>query len=263
MSVPQTPVAAGPASAQDAGAAPIERLIAAQTRAELTMTLRRGENLLVTVILPVFFLIFFGQILPIPSVAGKPINFLLPGILAVAVMSTAMVSLGIATAYERFYGVLKRLGASPLPRWGLLSAKMAAVLALEVFQVVLLVGIAATFYDWRPSGAALVAIPILLIGTAAFAGLGMLMAGALRAEATLAAANGLYVIFLAIGGVFLPVDHLPPVIAQIASILPPALLSSALRGTLGGAPFSAGSVVLLLVWAIVLDIAAAYFFRWE
>ena len=264
MSAPNTSaVTATPASAQDAGAAPIAELIAAQTRAELTMTLRRGENLLVTIILPVIFLVFFGQILPIPSVAGKPINFLLPGILAVAVMSTAMVSLGIATAYERYYGVLKRLGASPLPRWGLLAAKLIAVLALEVFQVVLLGGIAAIFYGWRPSAAALAAIPILLLGTAAFAGLGMLLAGALRAEATLAGANGLYVIFLAIGGVFLPVDHLPPVIAQIASVLPPAALSEALRGTLGGAPFAAGSVVLLLVWAVILDAAAAYFFRWE
>jgi ABC-2 type transport system permease protein len=245
------------------GAASTGQLIVAQTRAELTMTLRRGENLLVTLVLPVFFLVFFGQILPIPSTMGKPINFLLPGMLAVAVMSTAMVSLGIATAYERYYGVLKRLGASPLPRWGLLTAKLIAVLALEVFQVLLLVGIAAIFYGWRPAGASLAAIPILLLGTAAFAGLGMLMAGALRAEATLAAANGLYVLFLAIGGVFLPVDHLPPVIAQIAAILPPAVLSEALRGTLGGGPLSAGSVVLLLVWAVILDIAAAYFFKWE
>ncbi|MFI5274043.1 MAG: ABC transporter permease [Ktedonobacterales bacterium] len=263
MSVPHVTSPSAPASTRSAGAAPLGQLVLGQTRAELTMTLRRGESMLVTIILPVLFLVFFGQIIPIPSVAGKPINFLLPGIIAVAVISTAMVSLGIATAYERYYGVLKRLGASPLPRWGLLIAKMLAVLALEVVQIALLLALAALFYGWRPVGPVLAAVPIVLLGTAAFAGLGMLMAGALRAEATLAGANGLYVVFLAIGGIFLPVDHLPPGIAQIAALLPPAALSDALRSALGGAPLHAGSVIVLIVWAVVLDVAAAVLFKWE
>jgi ABC-2 type transport system permease protein len=241
----------------------VTRLIAAQTNAELTMTLRRGESLLVTIVLPVFFLVFFGSLLPIPSVAGKPINFLLPGIVTVAIMSTAMVSLGIATAYDRYYGVLKRLGASPLPRWALLVAKGISVLALEIVQIALLLALAAVFYGWRPTGPVWAAVPIVLLGTAAFAGLGMLMAGALRAEVTLAAANGLYVVFLAIGGVFLPVDHLPPGLAQLAAVLPPALLSAALRGTLGGASLHPGGIVLLAAWAVALDAAAAYVFKWE
>jgi ABC-2 type transport system permease protein len=245
------------------GAAPISRSIAAQTRAELMMTLRRGESLLVTIIIPVLLLIFFGQILPVPSIAGKPINFLLPGIMAVAIMSTGMVSLGIATAYERYYGVLKRLGSSPLPRWGLLAAKLVAVLALEVVQVVLLVGIAALFYGWRPAGPVWAVLPVVLLGTAVFSGLGMLMAGALRAEATLALANGLYVVFLAIGGVFLPVDHLPVVIRWLAQILPPAALSDALRGALTATGVPAGSVALLAVWAVVILGAAAFTFKWE
>jgi ABC-2 type transport system permease protein len=227
------------------------------------MTLRRGESLLVTIIIPVLLLIFFGQILPVPSIAGKPINFLLPGIMAVAIMSTGMVSLGIATAYERYYGVLKRLGSSPLPRWGLLAAKLAAVLALEVVQLVLLAGIAALFYGWRPAGPLWAALPIVLLGTAVFAGLGMLMAGALRAEATLALANGLYVVFLAIGGVFLPVDHLPGVIRWLAQILPPAALSDALRGSLTATGVPAGSVALLAMWAVVILGAAAFTFKWE
>ncbi len=256
----------GPASRRTlrpAGAAPLSRAVASQTRAELTMTLRRGESLLVTIILPVLFLIFFGQILPVPPIAGKPINFLLPGIVAVAIMSTGMVSLGIATAYERYYGVLKRLGASPLPRWGLIAAKLIAVLALEVIQLVLLVGIAAWVYGWRPAGSVWAAVPLALLGTAVFAGLGMLMAGALRAEATLGLANGLYVIFLAIGGVFLPTDHLPGFIRWLAQILPPAALSDALRGALTAGGVPAGSVALLLVWGVVILGAAVALFKWE
>ena len=247
----------------NAGAAPLGRAVASQARAELTMTLRRGESLLVTIILPVLFLIFFGQILPVPPIAGKPINFLLPGIVAIAIISTGMVSLGIATAYERYYGVLKRLGASPLPRWGLISAKLVAVVALEVVQLVLLIGIATVVYGWRPAGPVWAAVLIALLGTAVFAGLGMLMAGALRAEATLGIANGLYVIFLAIGGIFLPVDHLPGVIAWLAGILPPALLSNALRGALTTSGVPAGDVVLLVVWAVVILGASALTFKWE
>lgn len=245
------------------GAAPLSQRILAQTRAELTMTLRRGESLLVTIILPVIFLVFFGRLITVPPIAGSQINFLLPGIIAVAIISTGMVSLGIATAYERYYGVLKRLGSSPLPRWGLLVAKTLSVLALEVVQIVLLILLAAIFYGWRPAGAIWGAIPIILLGTVAFSALGMLMAGTLRAEATLAGANGLYVIFLAIGGIFLPVDHLPPGLAQLAAILPPAALSDSLRATLSGQPVQMGSILLLVGWSIVLVAAAALTFKWE
>lgn len=241
------------------------RQIGAQTRAELTMTLRRGESVLVTIIMPVLFLLFFAEVMK-----GKPpapyrssIDFLLPGLLAVAIMSTGMVSLGIATAYERYYGVLKRLGTSPLPRWGLLTAKIAAVLAVEVVQAVLLCVLAALLFGWRPTGTALLAIPLGIIGTATFAGIGLLMAGALRAEATLAGANGLYVVFLAIGGVFLPLNTFPGPIAGFLGILPPGALSSVLRGALTNQGVPGGSVLALSVWAIIIIVAAARTFRWE
>jgi ABC-2 type transport system permease protein len=230
---------------------------------EIVMTLRRGESMLVTVIMPALFLVFFAGTQIVPPVAGKAIDFLLPGMLAIAVMSTGMVSLGIATAYERYYGVLKRLGASPLPRWGLITAKMFSVLVIEVLQVILLVALAVIFFGWAPTGNVWAAIPIILLGTVTFSGLGMLMAGALRAEATLAGANGLYLVFLLIGGVVLPVDHLPGVIAWIAGILPAAALSDAMRGALTAQGVSGGSVLLLAVWGAVILVAAAFTFKWE
>ena len=262
MTAPSTSAASTSASELN-GAAPVMRSVVGQTKAELTMTLRRGESVLVTIIMPVILLVFFGSILPVPKVAGKAINFLLPGIVAVAIISTGMVSLGIATAYERYYGVLKRLGSSPLPRWGLIVAKLISVLALEVVQVVLLVGIAIALFGWRPTGGAWAAVPIALLGTVVFAGLGMLMAGALRAEATLAGANGLYVVFLAIGGIFVPTDHFPGPIAAVCNILPPAALSDSLRGTLTSQGAHAGSVLLLIAWGVIILIAAARYFKWE
>ena len=138
-------------------------------------------------------------------------------------MSTGMVSLGIATAYERYYGVLKRLGSSPLPRWGLLAAKVLAVLALEVGADRRARCIGLAVFSTAGASSELVLRPLLvvLLGTLTFAALGLLMAGALRAEATLAGANGLYLIFLLIGGIVLPVDHLPGFLQVPARILPP------------------------------------------
>jgi ABC-2 type transport system permease protein len=168
------------------------------------MTLRRGESVLITLIVPVILLIFFTSLNIVPATNGKAVNFLLPGMLALAVMATGMVSLGIATAYERYYGVLKRLGSSPLPRSGLIIAKVISVLALEVIQIIVLVGVAVLFYSWQPAGSPLLALLIMAIGTITFSALGLAMAGALRAEVTLAGANALYLLFLLLGGGILP-----------------------------------------------------------
>src|SRR6266851_7028696 len=150
-------------------AAPLGRQILAQTQVELLLTLRRGESVLITLIVPVLLLIFFTSLNIVPASNGHAVDFLLPGMLALAVMAAGMVSLGIATAYERYYGVLKRLGSSPLPRSGLIIAKVISVLALEVIQVIVLVAVAAAFYGWRPAGAPLLALAVLAIGTVTFA----------------------------------------------------------------------------------------------
>src|SRR2546423_5211672 len=170
-------------------AAPLHQQIIAQSRIELLLTLRRGESVLITLVVPVLLLIFFASLNIIPATTGKVVDFLLPGILALAVMAAGMVSLGIATAYERYYGVLKRLGSSPLPRSGLIIAKVISILILEVIQVLLLVGIAVTLYGWRPVGSPPLALLSIALGTITFAALGLAMAGALRAELTLAGAN--------------------------------------------------------------------------
>jgi len=176
------------------------RALRAQVAAETRMTLQRGETLLVTLGNPRSAprLLHAGAR---PGDGYSPsCRLLAPGVLALAVMSTAMVSLGIATAFERSYGVLKRLGATPLGRPVLLTAKIASVIVVEIIQVVLLVGVALAL-GWRPHPSAGLAVIAVLLATIAFAGIGLAMAGALRAEVTLAVANGVYVILLLIGGV--------------------------------------------------------------
>lgn len=240
------------------------RGVAAQARAELVLTLRRGENILITVIVPTILLVFFAA-LGVPGVAREvTVPFLLPGILALAIIATGMVNLGIATAYERYYGVLKRLGASPLPRGGLLAAKALSVIALEVAQVALLVGIAVVGYGWRPGGSVVVALVAVVLGTLAFAGIGLAMAGGLRAEATLAGANGLYLVCLALGGAILPLDRLPGPLQSLARVLPASALTDALRAAFdGAAPFPGGPLAVLAVWAVLALAVAARTFRWE
>ena len=258
----------------DGRPAPAWRSTLAQTGMELRLTARRGENLLVTLVIPVVLLVFFASVPVVPIVpgsggpagAGRPIDALLPGIRALAVISTSLVNLGIATAYERSYGVLKRLGGSPLPRAGLLAAKMLAVLVVELLQLALLIGIAVFGFGWAPGAgsSASTVIAALLLGTLAFAGLGLLMAGALRAEATLAGANGLYLAFLLLGGILVPVDHLPGVLADLAQLLPAAALSDALRIGLGAASGDpSGALALLGGWGVISAGLAARTFRWE
>ena len=245
-------------------AASLGRQILAQTQVELLLTLRRGESVLITLIVPVLLLIFFASLNIVPTSSGKAADFLLPGMLALAIMATGMVSLGIATAYERYYGVLKRLGSSPLPRSGLIIAKVISVLALELIQAVVLVGVAVILYGWRPAGAPLLTLLVMAIGTVTFAALGLAMAGALRAEVTLAAANGLYLLFLLLGGGILPLSHLPGALAAIAQILPAAALTQALQATLSnGVAFPGTALLTLAIWAVVILLVAIRTFKWE
>jgi ABC-2 type transport system permease protein len=243
------------------------RAIVAQTGVELRLTLRRGESLLITLIVPVLLLVFFSSlgVLQAPGSTGPPVQYLLPGMIALAVISTGMVSVGIATAYERYYGVLKLLGGSPLPRAGLIAAKVLAVLALEAVQIVVLLAVAAAGYHWRPEGNFGAAVVIIVLGTATFTGLGLAMAGGLRAEMTLAGANGLYLVFLLLGDVVLPLSHLPAPLRVVARVLPATPFTDALRSSLTGAPISldGASLIELAAWAVALVGLAALTFRWE
>ncbi len=239
------------------------RPVLAQTRAELALTLRRGESLLVSFAIPIGILVFFAEVAPVTTDLDDPVAFLVPGVLALAVMSTAMVSLAIATGYERRYGVLKRLGATPLSRGGLLAAKTATVLAIEVIQAVVIVATGLVL-GWRATGGLVLAAGFLLLGTVAFAGIGLLMAGTLRAEATLALANGCFLVLLFLGGMAYPLEDLPRILRDVAQVLPAAALAESVRGAATpGASVPAWSVIVLVLWAVGAPLVAARAFRWE
>ena len=236
-----------------------------QLRAELTVVLRNGEQLLLTLIIPVMLLVFFSTVDVLPTGdVREPVDFLTPGVLALAVMSSAMVSLGIATGFERGYKVLKRLGATPLgrPRW--LAAKITAVIVVQMIQLIVLVPVALGL-GWDAGSANwLLAIGAVVTGTIAFGGVGLLIAGRLRAEVNLAAQNGLYLLLLLLGGMVIPFDELPGPLAAVAECLPSGALADVMRDALvGGAERPGTSWIVLGIWAVVAPAVTALTFRWE
>ena len=248
------------------GSAPMLRMVLAQAGMESRLILRNGEQLLLAVVIPVIVLI--GGVEAAKHVdlglSRRPVDVLSPGVLALAVMSTAFASLAIATGFERRYGVLKRLGSSPLPRSGLLAGKVGALLLVEVLQVVV-IGAVAVALGWRPSTSPAAigsAVLVLLLGTAAFAGLGLLLAGTLRAEATLAAANLVYLLLLAAGAVALPSTSYGG-FGAVARWLPSGALGDGMRRAALSGSLDMRAVLVLLGWALLGGVLTSRTFRWE
>ena len=257
---------APPAFTPAPGAAPLPRMIAAQTAMETRSLLRNGEQLVVTLVIPLGLLAMFSLEPLVNLGGGSRVDFLAPGIIALAVMSTAFTSQAIATGFERRYGVLKRLGAEPLSRGGLIAAKTATVIVVELLQAVIITAVALGL-GWRPHATALafLTVPLLvLVGTAAFSGLALLMAGTLRAEATLALANLIYIVLLGLGGVVFPLTKFPAGAQPFLTLLPTGALATGLRSVLAhAAGVPARDLAVLAVWAIVGIGLAARTFRWE
>jgi ABC-2 type transport system permease protein len=249
------------------GATPLPVMVGAQAGLELRTLLRNGEQLVLILIIPVLLIAAFSQENLVSYGRGvSRIDFLAPGILALAVMSTAFTSQAIATGFERRYGVLKRLGATPLSRRGLIAAKTLTVLAVEVLQSVLIVVVALAL-GWHPhggAGAVVWSVLLMVVGTAAFSGLALLLAGTLRAEATLAGANLLYLVMLGIGGVVFPLTKFPAGARHVLLLLPAGALSDGLRSVVqarGGVP--GRDLLVLAVWAVAAIAVTARTFRWE
>lgn len=244
-------------------------MVLAQARMETALLLRNGEQLLLTMVIPLVLLLLLAGT-DLVDVAGEAAASdearsatAVAGVLTVAVMSTSFTSLAIATGFERRYGVLRRLAVTPLPRSALLLGKACAVLLVEVVQVVLVVGLGIAL-GWSGQATWLAVSLLVLTGTAAFAGLGMLMAGTLRAEATLAGANLVFILLLVAGAALVPVDRYPEAVQPVLQALPSGALGEGMRAVIvdaAGVPWA--PIGVLVVWAVVGIWAAARFFRWE
>jgi ABC-2 type transport system permease protein len=238
-------------------------MLGAQTAMEFRLQLRNLEQVGLTLIIPLLLLFFFNLPLLYQLGVDRRIDFVVPSMIALAVMSAAFTGLAIGTGFERKYAVLKRLGATALPRSVLVTGKTLSVLLLEVVQVALIcvLGFALA---WRPHGDPLFVLLLVALGTAAFGGLGLLLAGAVRAEVTLAAANLVWLVLLFAGGIAIPLSKYPHGVAQVLQYLPSAALSDGLHRVLeDGVAAPLRDLATLLVWAALALPAAARWFKWE
>lgn len=247
------------------GGAPLHRQVVAQARMEARLMLRNGEQLLLAVVIPVMVLVggvTAGEHLSLDLESGIPlVDIFTPGVIALAVMSTSFTSLAIATGFERRYGVIKRLGSSPLPRSGLLAGKVLALLLVELLQIIVIGGVG-QLLGWTPKPGVLGVALAILLGTAAFASLGLFVAGVLRAEATLAAANLIYLLLMTGGGVVLPLSAYGA-FGDIVRWLPSGALGEAMRiGFIDGG-VAWRDLGVLIIWAGLGTVLTARTFKWE
>ncbi|MDT7713712.1 MAG: type transport system permease protein [Pseudonocardiales bacterium] len=247
--------APGTFTPQPGAGAPL-RMLAAQSGTELRLALRNGEQVLLTLLIPIVLLVGLSTLdvvpLPEPRVAA-----VVPGVLALAVMSTAFTGQAIALGFDRRYGVVRRLAATALPRWLLVAGRLVAVLGVVALQVVVLCALAVAL-GWRPEPSGLGwALLLVLLGCAAFGSLGILLGGSLRAEITLAVANLVWFVLLLAGGIVVPLGMLPGPLAGVGAVLPSGALAEGLRTALsaGHAP-SAVQVLVLVGWTVVASALA-------
>lgn len=247
------------------GAAPRRRRILAHGRLELTMLLRNGEQLLLTVVLPVGLLLVLSltEIIDIGGgTRAERLDVVVPSMVALAILSTSFTALAIQTGFERRYGVLRRVGTTPLSRADLLAGKAVAVLVVETGQIAVLTVIGAAL-GWRPDPVGvLLLVPLTLLGSATLAALALLLAGVVRAEATLAVANLAYLL-LAGAGVVIPLDQLPDSLQPFLELLPSTALAEALRVACSTGTVPLTAVLVLVGWLAAASVAVARWFRWE
>ncbi|MGW4065267.1 ABC transporter permease [Amycolatopsis sp. NPDC004747] len=242
------------------GRGSLGRMLRTHARVEVSLTLRHGEQVLLTLLIPLALLIGLSllDILPASSLGPVPrVDWITPRILALAVMSSAFTGQAIALGFDRRYGVLKRLSATALPRWLLVAGRLAAALVVVALQSVI-IGVVAAFLGWSPSLAGLLsAVVLLVLGTLAFGALGVLLGGALRAEAVLALANIVWFVLLLAGGILLAPSSLPSGLARVVELLPSGALAEGMRAALVDGSFAPGPMLVLTVWAVVAGAVAS------
>jgi ABC-2 type transport system permease protein len=246
-------------------AASLPRMLAAQTRMELTLLLRNGEQLMLTMFIPITMLIGLS-LLPLSTPAGDTTaaraTTFVPAVLAVAITATAFTGQAIAVGFDRRYGALKRLGATAIPRWGIIAGKSFAVVAVVAMQAAIL-GLLAAAFGWRPSVAGLAyGVLAIAVGTVALSTFGLLLGGTLKAEVVLALANVIWFVLLGMAGIVVYHENVPAGVLAVARATPSGALAEALSRAAENS-FDATGIGVLVVWAVVGGFLAIRWFKFE
>lgn len=242
---------------------PYARATWAQAVMEFRLLLRAPESLVVILGIPLGILVFFSLVEVLPTGEGDAVSFLVPGVLSISVAATGLVAVAIQTAFERKYGVLKRIGGTPLPRSAFLLAKGVAVALVLLVQVLLVFVLAIGVLGWRPTSGFVLVPVFVALGALTMTALGLALAGAVRAEATLAITNATFLVFLVISGATFSADALPDAMAMVGNLLPVGALTGLLRDALDGNATNVAAIGTLVVWGGAAVAVAARTFRWE
>ncbi|MFC8304722.1 ABC transporter permease [Specibacter sp. NPDC057265] len=243
--------------------ATLGRRILNQGRYETATMLRNGEQLVLMVVMPLLGLFALVATPLLDGMGHSRIALATPGILALCALSTSFTGQGIATGFDRRYGVLRYLSTTPLGRGGLIAGKGLAVLSALGLQLAL-ISVVALFLGWRPPVAGvLLAIPLLILGAAAFTAIGLLIAGTVRPEATLAITNLGWILFAAVGGIVLPAGKFSDTLAGVVQWLPSGALGNVMRAALLESTLDVAGLIVLLAWTAVATVAAVKWFKWN
>ncbi|MEO5780386.1 ABC transporter permease [Arthrobacter sp. PAMC25284] len=243
--------------------APLLRRILLQGKYETVTMLRNGEQLILAVVLPLLAMVGLTVTPLLDGLGASRINIAAPGILALCALSTAFTGQGIATGFDRRYGVLRFLSTTPLGRTGLIAGKVLAVLAVLFLQVIAVAAVAFVL-GWEPNPAGwLPGLAMLVLGAAAFTALGLLVAGTVRPEATLAITNLLWILLGSLGGIVIPPERLPALAQAAAHLLPSGALGQALRDAFLHGSVNTAAVFVLLLWTAIAGGAAIRWFKWN
>lgn len=241
--------------------AAVPKMLAAQFGLELKLLLRNGEQLLLTMFIPITLLIGL-TLLPLGDFGSNRVGTFVPAIMALAIIATAFTGQAIAVAFDRRYGALKRLGATALPVWGIVVGKIMAVVTVVFLQAILL-GAIGFALGWRPHPVGLLlGAVVIALGTATFVALGLLLGGTLKAEVVLALANLLWFVFAGLGALTLETQAVPAAAKWVARLTPSGALTEALSQAMTPAVDWFG-IAVLAAWGAIAALGALRWFRFS
>jgi ABC-2 type transport system permease protein len=194
------------------------------------------------------------------------VSFFVPSILAMALMQLGVFA-AIPLVQQREKLILKRLSATPLPRWTLVGSNIVVRLLIAATQTAVIIGIGVAVLGVEVIGNWALIVGFVVLGALAFTSIGYVIASFARTEE---AANGMTSIvqfpLMFLSGIFFPLEIMPEWLRGVATFMPLTYLGDALRQAMvGGTPFVPLGVDALVLagWLVVTLAISARFFRWQ
>ncbi len=203
----------------------------------------------------------------VQSLQLEYMDFLVPGIVAMMIMSNNLNGVAGQIASWRERGILRRMQSTPLRASTFIAGQITARLVLNGLQATIVLLIASLIFGTQVNGSWAVLMMFVILGTLTFMAIGFIVAGVAKSPESAGPIAG-FISFplLFLGGIFFPISNMPEVIQPYVKLLPISHLSTAMRQVMNvGADLSVlwFDALLLSGWMIVAFIIASFTFKWE